>query len=983
MIFLKRIEAFGFKSFAEPVVINYDFAMTGIVGPNGSGKSNITDAIMWALGEQSSKSLRGDSMEDIVFSGSSDRSSLNMAEVTLVFDNSSRAFKTLDYNEVSITRKYFLIDKESQYFINNSRVRLKDVQEIALETGLTKSSLAIISQGSISNFVESSPEQRRRLFDEAAGVAVYKKRKEDALRKLVKTQDNLDRINDIINEIERKLPSLKRQSIKAKKYQEKFEELKQIEISVLVKDIKVYKQRIEEIESQRIDLKNLINSLEKSVNNKADQEKIFRENAYSNDNELNVLTSKFQKVVEEIGKLKVSKVNLESKKTITNANDKEFKANDLKTKSKQLDIRFRAEEQKLAKLINEKIVKEGQLETYNKEKQENNKNIEQIRKKLFKIENDLETLINKKNSFDGLFEGVKNILENKKVLSGIIGSVKELISVEDKYEVAISSIMQNSIQSIVAKTTNDVKQAIDFLKNNKAGFATFLPLDTLTASYLSSDIRFAVQNLEGFVGFGNELVKIEKKYQIILDYLLANFIVVKDYESAIRTAKIIKYKFNIVTLDGQRILPHGAIIGGSRKSKHSSFNENIKIEKLEQEKLELEKVEKEKQEKINSLNFKIDHLREEISEIKSSSGTSRQVISQIENEQESVEEEYRIITGKELNKEENTYKTVDEQIIKISEEVAVKEIEKEEIQQQLSVIRNLKEKAFEKQTLINESLDEERKLLNAHKENYSKVNTDLTLLKQKQMSAVERLSENYNLTFESAFDMDISDFNNENETRDRINWLRSSIKELGNVNIESIEEYDKENQRYQEYVEQSSDVQDSIKNLKEAITDMDEQMILQFKSIVKEANGALPTTFSTLFGGGTAQIVYTDPEDILNTGIDIKIAPPGKKISNLNLLSGGEKSLVALSVLFSILKVKPIPLVILDEVEAPLDIANVERFAKYIKTFTQKTQFMIVTHRIGTMENCDVLFGATMQQKGVTKLVQIKLIEAKKLSNAN
>ncbi|AHI53182.1 chromosome segregation protein SMC [Spiroplasma culicicola] len=983
MIFLKRIEAFGFKSFAEPTTLNYDFAMTGIVGPNGSGKSNITDAIMWALGEQSSKSLRGDSMEDIVFSGSSDRKGLNMAEVTLVFDNSKRAFSSLDYNEVSITRKYFKITKESEYYINGAKVRLKDIQDVALETGLTKSSLAIISQGSISTFVESSPEQRRRLFDEAAGVARYKKRKEEAIRKLIRSQENLDRLNDIINEIERKLPSLKRQSKKALEYQTKFDELKQIEVAVLVKDIQLYKQRINELNDEKIEMKTKISSLEKEIQTKSDEFNNINRSSFEKEKELSKLNREYTKIVDEIGKLKVSRISLESKKSKVDIDDKEFRISDLKNKAKELEIKLNSEEQKLSKLLADKVEKRTNLDSLSKERFDINSKLDYIRKDAAKIETSLETLNMRKNSHEGLFEGVKNILENKKVLSGIIGTVQDVINVDKEYEIAASSILQNSLQNIVANNSSDVKQAIEFLKSNKAGYATFLPLDTLKANFISSDMRFAIQKADGFIGFANELIKTEKKYQIVLDYLLANHIVVKKYDNAIEIAKLTNYKFHIVTLDGERVLPHGAIVGGSRKVKNNLLNESVKISELEIQKQNLDLLEKELIEKVAQLSDKIEIHREEIQEIQIAIGASKQSTEIIERETAEVREEYRILTGKELNGSEQGFQSVDEQIIEIIEQISKQESLKEEIQQQINVLRSIKDKSNDRQNTLNSVIDEDRIMLSALKDQYSKITTDGLLMFEKQSSAQERLAQNYNLTYEAALELESTSIEDEQTTRDRINKLRNEIKSLGNVNLDSIEEYEEENQRYETYVSQTNDVLESINNLKEAINDMDEQMIVQFKKIIKDVNNALPNTFATLFGGGSANLIYTNPDDILNSGIDIKISPPGKKISNLNLLSGGEKSMVALSVLFSILKVKPIPLVILDEVEAPLDIANVERFAKYIKTFTTGTQFMIVTHRIGTMENCDILFGATMQQKGITKLVQIKLVEAKQMSNSN
>ncbi|AUM62896.1 chromosome segregation protein SMC [Spiroplasma monobiae] len=983
MIFLKKIEAYGFKSFAEPTTLNFDFSMTGIVGPNGSGKSNINDAIMWCLGEQSYKSLRGDSMDDIVFSGSSEKKPLNMAEVTLVFDNSTRAFSSLDYNEVSITRKFFRLTKESEYFINGSRVRLKDIQDVALETGLTKSSLAIISQGSISNFVESKPEDRRRLFDEAAGVARYKKRKEEAIRKLVRSQENLDRLNDIINEIERKLPTLKRQSKKAISYKELFDELKKIEVSVLVNDIKLYKQKIIELNEQKTELKIQISSLEKEISKKSEEFNGISQSNYNSEKELSKLNKEFTKIVEKISELKVSRITLESKKSKVDIDDKEFKSSDLKNKSKELEIRLEAEEQKLAKLLNDKVEKREKLEAASGKRFKLNQELDGIRKQLAKTESSLETLLARKNSMDNLFEGVKNVLENKNSLSGIVGTVQDLIVVEKEYEIAISTVIQSGLQNIIMKSTSDVKVAIEFLKNNKAGHATFLPLDNLKPSFINNETRFIIQKSKGFVGFGNEIVKIEKKYQVVLDYLLSNYLVVENYDDAIELSKVTNKRYHIVTLDGQRILPHGAIVGGSRKNKSVILNDSNQIQDLENIKKELDERENLMSKEVGSLSDEIEVLREELAEIQTAIGASRHSSELIERESNEIKEEFRVITGKELNGGEQEFQSVDEQIIKIISEISEQETKKDEVQQQINVIRSLKDKSNERQNNLNSIINEDRGMLNSLKDKYSNLNSDGTLMFEKQSNATARLAQNYSLTYEAALELNTNVNETESEVRDRINYLRKEINSLGNVNLDSIEEYEEENSRYQTYVEQTQDVLESIKNLKDAIGDMDQQMIIQFKKIIKDVNAVLPDTFATLFGGGTASIIYTNPDDILNTGIDLKMSPPGKKIANLNLLSGGEKSMVALSVLFSILKVKPIPLVILDEVEAPLDIANVERFAKYIKTFTTNTQFMIVTHRMGTMENCDTLFGATMEQKGITKLVQIKLVEAKKLSNTN
>ncbi|WP_186788200.1 AAA family ATPase [Spiroplasma clarkii] len=684
-----------------------------------------------------------------------------------------------------------------------------------------------------------------------------------------------------------------------------------------------------------------------------------------------------------MAQLKVDKISLEGQKSKAEVDDKEFRVSELKGKARELEIKLDAEEQKLSKLLADKGERKKQLDQYSHERYEINTKLDGIRKELAKIESNLEVLASKKHSYEGLFEGVKTVLENRSVLPGIIGTVQELVQVNEDHKVAVATALQNAFQNIVAKTAMDVKKAIDFLKTNKAGSATFLPLDTIKPNFIPNEMRFAIQKSAGFIGFGNEVVKIDKKYQTVLDFLLATNVIVKTYEEALEIAKLTNYRYHIITLEGERIAPYGAITGGSKKNRNNLFSESNKIKELENKKVQLDSEETKLVAEVSSISEQIELYREASSEIQSAIGASKQASDQIERELKEVKAEFQILTGKELDGEEQSFKSIDEQIIAVIKQISAKETTKEEIDQKMNVLRSLKEGSSEKVTKLNLSISEDRRMAQALKDEYGKLNTNAVLLTEKQRSASERLVQNYNLTFEAANQLEQANVDNEQETRERINILRNEIKALGNVNVEAIAEYEEENERYQNYVTQSGDVVAAIKNLKTVITDMDVEMVEQFKKIIKDVNQALPNTFATLFSGGTASIIYTNPDDILNSGIDIKISPPGKKISNLNLLSGGEKSMVALSVLFSILKVKPIPLVILDEVEAPLDIANVERFAKYLKSFTKETQFMIVTHRMGTMENCDILFGATMQQKGVTKLVQVKLIEAKKMTNAN
>jgi chromosome segregation protein len=984
MIFLKRIEAHGFKSFADQISLNFEYGMTGIVGPNGSGKSNINDAIRWTLGEQSLKSLRGDSMEDVVFSGSEGKSAHNMAEVTLVFDNSHRVFSSLEnVTEVSIKRRYDKINNESEYFINGEKVRQKDVQEIALETGLTKSSLAIISQGSVNNFVEAKPDERRQLFDEAAGVAKYKKRKEESIRKLIRSNENLDRVNDIINELDRRLPSLGKQATKAKKYQEKEALLRKHEVAFLVSDLKIFNARSEELKERRHNLKADIDALDQKIKKDAmDRDSISKE-SLEFDRKISQLNGKYTAIVEKISKLEVKKVSFEAKQNEIKMNESEYRAEEIKRATKEIEIKINSEETHLERLLVEETKINEDLQ-YNSSCRSNcNFKLDAIRKAMNKTELKIEQLQERKESSEALFEGVRNVLDNKSVLPGIVGTVQELISVEDQYLNAIGALMQQGVlQNIVINNAANAKVAIDFLKANKAGHATFLPLDTIRPNIIDNERRFVITNTNGFVAFANDLVKIEKKYTLVTDYLLGGVIVVDTYDNALEMAKVVKYKLNIVTLDGERILPQGAIVGGSRKRRVQISNDFAQIEELNNRIKEYQNEIEENNQKVSDYSSAIDLLREQKSVNNATIGGIKTSIKNLQISLEKNKDEYRLLTGKSINGFDEDF-SIDAELEKIMSDISRLEVERTEIQSELEVANNMKTKIVDQQFSESRKSSELYAKFNALREEMASVATDLALINEKRANAGLRLADTYHLTFETALELEFEPIENLEEVAELIKTLRQELNALGNVNMEAIDEFESEKSRHENLLEQANDIREAIANIKTSISNMDEQMEKQFKGVIKDVNAALPTTFKTLFGGGEAKIVYTDPNDILNSGIEIKIQPPGKKITNLNLLSGGEKSLVALSVLFSILSVRPLPLVILDEVEAPLDIANVERFAKYIRTFTTKTQFMIVTHRMGTMENCDILYGATMEQKGITKIVNVNLIEAKKMTSAN
>ncbi|KAF5295764.1 hypothetical protein FQA39_LY12937 [Lamprigera yunnana] len=498
------------------------------------------------------------------------------------------------------------------------------------------------------------------------------------------------------------------------------------------------------------------------------------------------------------------------------------------------------------------------------------------------------------------------IVNNAKQIGGVIGTLLSLVSVPESYQIAVSVVAAGPLNSIT----------------NNVGRATFLPLDTLNPSKIQGPQRTVIEQMPGFIGFASELVSIKGEYQVALDYVLGTIVVVDTYDSAVAVAKGTNNRFNIVTLTGERILPHGAVIGGSIGRSTNLFeNKTNKASDLEDAKLIIEKLEEKEKEQLNELS-----------------------------------NEYRLLTGASLIEDEES-NVNDSESIKLSRAIAKLEVERDDIQIRINSLSASRNKTVDRQKEINETNSEKRKELDALKDANSTITAELQVMQTKNIAIIERLA-----TGQEVYD------------------LSMELKDIGSVNLDSIEEYKQEKERFDYYDAQLQELNEAISKLESIILDIDISMETQFKKVVDDVNLALPDAFTKLFGGGTARLIYTDPENILETGIDIQVNPPGKKISNLNLLSGGEKSLVALSVLFSILKVRPLPLVILDEAEAPLDPSNVERFAKYVKQFTANTQFIIVTHREGTMENCDVLFGVTMQTKGITKIVKIKLVEAQNMA---
>jgi len=966
MLFLKTFWAHGFKSFAEPTKLDFNNEMIGIVGPNGSGKSNITDAIRWALGEQSNKSLRGNRMDDVVFSGSATKKPLDKAIVKLIFANepTSSYFSKLEHGDVEIIRTFDKKKRESEFFINGEKVKLRNIQEIALETGLTKSSLAIISQGSITNFAGAKPEERRELFNEAAGVAKYKKRKTETLTKLIKTQENLNRINDLTSEIGKRLPALEKASEKAKRYQETAAELSKIEINILVKDTRNFRERLAELEEEKSEIAIQIRDLTNDINLSDDEFRKIAGNTVNFDQELSLLNAKFNNLLERIAALKVKKVEAENRENTNekNASLDELKITNIKKQYSEAKIKVEAESDKNANLV--KTYKEVQerYDYFEAKFSDLYAEIETIKRTLDRF-NAQKSYLSNRNSNWNTTDANKVILDNAKTIGGVIGTLLSLVTVDEKYSEAISSVSGASMNAIVMQTNADVKKAVEFLRRNPVGKVTFLPLDSMNPSTITGLQRTALEDAPGFIGFANEIVKIDPKYQTALDYSLGTVVIAENYDYASSLAKQTSYRFNIVTLSGERILPKGAVQAGKNRNSINLFAKKSEdnLEEISRQIDLYEQKENEKSTELQEYKFEKDKLRDRMNELNVQINSSRQISSDLVNTLRSLNDDYRLLTGKTF--EGDNQMSTELESLRLAKEIARLEVDRDEIQSQILSLNDSKTKSSARQ-----------------QEDNSEMMYEYTKLTERSNMIQMRLMERYSLTVESAIETyEVTEIENEEAVRERIQELQKEINEMGSVNLDAIEEYESEKSRFDYYDAERNQIQIAYDELQSIIMDLDIQMETQFKKVVDDVNAELPTSFAKLFGGGTAELIYTDPNDILNTGIDIKVNPPGKKISNINLLSGGEKSLVALSVLFSILKVRPLPLVVLDEAEAPLDPANVERFARYIKLFTDKTQFIVVTHREGTMENCEVLYGVTMEQKGVTKIVKIRLEKAREM----
>ena len=979
---LKKIKMIGFKSFVNPTEIVFDGNITGVVGPNGSGKSNIVDAIRWVLGEQSIKSLRGEgSMSDVIFSGSKSRSASSFASVILTFDNSDK-YLALDTEEVIIKRTVYK-SGENEYEINNTKCRLKDITDLFTDTGASKESFNIISQGDIANILSSKPEDRRVIFEDASGTLKYKKRKEESLRKLTKTNDNLVRINDIIMENESRINPLKEQKEKAEIYLKDKELLEENEIALVVKDIDEYNVTYKDAKAKIEELNDKITEiLSKTSTNQAVIEEVkaklnnLNEELYNKQQEL-------VKVSANVERLSGEK-NLISERSKYNSEDMKLHDNILLLKEQLLQIENELKNISANKEIDSKDNKElsDKLESIEKEINKEEENKSKLLEDSNKYIRDLTLLKSKKEQLENDIENnsnlpfaVRSVLANPKLI-GIEGAIGNLFETKEEYVLAIDAALGAQASYVVTVNENNAKDAVEYLKNNNLGRATFYPMNVIKPRSIDPDNMNKLKFDNRYLAIAIDLIDADDKYKNILASLLGNVIVCKTLDDANKVSKSINNRYKIVTLGGDIVNAGGSITGGSVKTKNSVLNIKYELEETIKKISEYENNLSITEDKINISDENYTNLsnkrKDLILEINTKSGILRDRDNKEEDlilRKNSIELELKNNNDKinnVLGDEEN------EILNKFYEEKNKKDNLEIEINETIKKINDKKDELYNYETNLKIENGDYNKLQDELKKNeitVSKLDVRLDNL-------LEILSNDYQLTYEKAkenYELNMP----VDEARVLVTKLKREIKSLGEVNVSAIEEYKQVSERYEFLLHQKDDLLRARDMLLDIIKQMDDVMKEKFAETFKKVEEEFKKTFRTLFGGGEAELKLTEPNNILETGIDIVATPPGKKLKHISLLSGGEKTLTAISLLFAILNVRPVPFCVLDEVEAALDEVNVDNFGKYLSSYKDKTEFIVITHKKKTMEYADTLYGVTMQESGVSKLVSVKLQDLK------
>lgn len=980
-MYLKKIVAQGFKSFADKTTIELNNGIIGIVGPNGSGKSNVVDAVRWVLGEQSVKSLRGDgNMTDVIFSGSKSRNPSNVASVTLIFDNSD-SYLSLPYTEVSIKRRVYK-DGTNEYYLNNEKCRLKDVVNILLDSGIAKESFNIISQGKIEEIIASKPNERRVVFEEAAGVLKYKRRKEESLRKLEKTHSNMQRVNDIISELEIQVEPLKEQKEKAIEYGMLKDELSNIEIALVANDItninykyQDKKEIVEKLNNELIELSNKNRGNDVTIEQNRVEITKLENKIKEKQNELLNVTAEVEKINGQ------KQIILERKK---------YQVDDIKLHNNILELK-----ENLLKIDTEINSVNNEIKLFNEElNQCNSKLIEEenILKQIKEQKNNIQILLTNKlkennynqNKIETLKQNienngtlpysVRNILSNPK-LKGIHNVIGNLIDTNDKYKKAISVSLGSASSTIVADNENSIKEAINYLKNNNIGRATFFPLNIIKSRTIDSETKLLIDG-EKVISIADKLIKYDLKYKNIIENQFGNVIVCNNLDSANEFSKKINHKYKVVTLDGELLHVGGAITGGNDSRQNNIISIKYEYEQAIKNEEKLENEIKDFEVEINNIDEKIKISEEKIYLINKEKINIESKISDKKNKNSDL-----LLKKDSVNLEiKGTNNLLNNSLDKEEEEILNSYYDtlnkKSDIENELNILNNKKEDLNDQVQQYEHLLKRENSIYNQKSNELKEAEIEVNRMDVKLDNLLNLLNETYNMTYEKATSLYKLELDSES-ARSKVGTLKKKLKDLGEVNLAAPSEYEKVSTRYEFLISQREDLVKAENTLLEIIKEMDSVMKNEFINTFNIINKNFTETFKELFKGGTAELKLTDESDLLETGIEIVVSPPGKKLTSISLLSGGEKTFTAISLLFAILKSRPVPFCILDEVEAALDEVNVDSFGQYINGLKNKTQFILITHKKKTMEYVDLLYGITMQESGVSKLVSVKLEEIK------
>ncbi|WP_048602526.1 chromosome segregation protein SMC [Rubeoparvulum massiliense] len=1186
-MYLKSLELKGFKSFAQRTELQFVTGITAVVGPNGSGKSNISDAIRWVLGEQSARSLRGAKMEDIIFAGSDHLKPLNFGEVSLTLDNSDRALP-LDFQEVMVTRRLYR-SGESEYFINKQACRLKDITELFMDTGLGKEAYSVIGQGRVEEILSSKSEDRRIIFEEAAGIVKYKTRKKEAEKKLEQTEQNLLRLNDIQTELEERLGPLTEQAEKARQYKEFKTELEQTEVGLYVFQIEDVHVKWEEVRNRSSQLQREVNEettklrsieakyeelrllyhqletaqdehqqqlleLSETIEKLEGQREVLRERLR---NQENVRDDKSQQLEEMITKLKLYQEELVKRSKYLQECEEGFakKEAELAAEEERYQQFLKHNPEELEQLKGDYIDLLNKMAAHRNEQRNKEENLQQLKRRTLRMEEEHQhvleqegviaealqaveeelkqltaemahyqhqqkALLTKKeeleevkrgttvnmqevsshlehirskyevlkewqDSFNGFMQGVKEVLKERgHHLQGIHGAVAELIQVEPKVELAIETALGSALQHVVVDDEKVGREAIQLLKARRAGRATFLPLNVIKSRRISSNEESLIRHEQGVLGIASDLVQVTETYRSVIEHLLGNVIIVDQMETANHIASLLRYRFRLVTLEGDVVSPGGAMTGGSVKQNNSHLLGRQRqidelqdlLERARKKQEELQATMRQQAQELNSMQHQETELRHLIDEkretllqvetkrnqllmeersLKEKSTLHQSEMNQFQQEITAYQEVLSRL-GTELQELELASAEMKEKINSIEDQLKQQEHFKEEhnqtitqlkiaVAEQAEHVRSVRDQVKQLQDTEDGLIAEKDQLqeqlaqggenaqqwgeqldslgLTMEAYRHQRIQLEVTIgegktsritvkeemdqrdaeirqcnqrvkildgqLHQAEVQVnrydveldnhLSHLREEYHISYELAKERYAVPENVE-EAKRKVSQLKRSITQLGNVNLGAIEELAEVKERYQFLTTQRADLVSAKESLYQVIKEMNEEMTRRFSETFVQIRQQFQQVFTQLFGGGRADLMLTDEEDMLNTGVDIIAQPPGKKLQHLSLLSGGEKALTAIALLFAILQIKPVPFCVLDEVEAALDEANVIRFAQFLRRFSEETQFIVVTHRKGTMEGADVLYGVTMEESGVSKLVSVRLDEGWEIS---